>query len=149
MYKYDTAHHQYLGPSVYLVRANKQKHPSSHMHKYCSLTAFDIHYIRIPNYTLLPIIIISHRSINFEQKCRRVVLLSIDELSQKNCQQIVLSMSCLDSGECFSRKLAEIDLSVFLINKIMSTVLYQRFSSEQYYPFKRLPNAPNAVILLI
>ena len=62
---------------------NKQKHPSSHMHKYCSMTAFNIHYIRIPNCTLLPIIIISHRSINFEQKCRRVVSLSVDKLSQK------------------------------------------------------------------
>ena len=53
------------------------------MHKYCSLTAFNMHYIRIPNCTLLPIVIISHRSITFEQKCRRVVSLSDDELSQK------------------------------------------------------------------
>ena len=75
---------------------NIQKHPSSHIHKYCSLTAFNIHNIRIINCTLLPIIIISHRSINFEQKCRRVVSLSVNELSQKMCQRIVLSMSCLD-----------------------------------------------------
>ena len=65
------------------------------MHKYFSLTAFNIHYIRIPNCTLLPIIIISHRSINFEQKCRRVVSLSVDELSQKMfnelfCRRVVL-----------------------------------------------------------
>ena len=76
---------------------NIQEHPSSHMHKYCSLTAFNIHYIRIPKYTLLPIMIISHRSIIFEQKCRQVVSLSVDELSQKMCRRIVLSTSCLDS----------------------------------------------------
>ena len=65
------------------------------MQKYCSLTAFNIQYIRIHNCALLPIIIISHRSINFEQKYRRVVSLSVDELSQKICRRIVLSTSCL------------------------------------------------------
>ena len=35
--------------------------------------------------------IISHRSIYFEQKYRRAVSLSVDELSQKMCRRIVLS----------------------------------------------------------
>ena len=64
-------------------------------------------YIIVPCCTWLPIIIISHMSINFEQKCWGVVSWSVDKLSHNlstSCLKNVLTNCSVDQLSWFRKR---------------------------------------------